>query len=111
MSLARSSPGLYPHILKMGEVAIYKSSGIGSKSILVRKTFTGLDSLIDIEFENGHILQVASGLLFWEEHCIENPGTEQSETGSSEVVARIHKLHQLNYVVPVVVSEFAAGVN
>ena len=67
--------------------------------------------LIDIEVGTRYILQVESGSLFWEEHWIENPGTEQSETGSSEVVARIHKSHQYNYVDPVVVSEFAAGVN
>ena len=88
MSLALSSPGLYPHILKVGEVAIFKSSPIGSHSVLIRKTFINPDGLIDIEFETGYILQVESGLLFWEEYWIENPGTKQSETGSSEVVAR-----------------------
>ena len=74
-------------------------------------TFTGPDGFIKTEFENGCILQVASRFLFWEEHWIENPGTEQSETGSSEVVARIHELYQFNYVDPVIFSKFVAKVN
>ena len=106
MSLALSSPGLYPDILNVGEVAIFKTSAIGSHSALIRKTFTGLGSLIEIEFGTRYILEVESGSLFWEEHWIQNPGMEQSETGSSEVVARIHESHRYNYVAPVIVSEF-----
>ena len=64
VSLALSSPGLYTHILKVGEVVIFKSSPIGYHSVLVRKTFTAPNGLINIEFGTGYILQVESSLLF-----------------------------------------------
>ena len=104
--LTLSSQVLYSHILKVGGVVIFRTSPTGSYSVLVRKTFTGPDGLIEIEFGTGYILEVESGSLFWEEHWIKNPGTEQLETGSSEVEARIHESHQYNYVAPVVISEF-----
>ena len=77
MSLGRSSPDLYPHILLVREVLIYKSSGKGYHSVLVRKMFTGPDGLINIEFGTGYNLKVASRSLFWEDHWIENRGIEQ----------------------------------
>ena len=98
VSAALNSQGLYSHILKVGKVAVYRTSTKGSYSVLIRKTFTGPDGFIKIEFGTGCILEVKSGSLFWEEHWIQNPGTDQSETGYSEVEARIHQSHQFNYV-------------
>ena len=106
MSLALNSQGLYPHIIKVGEVAIFRTNPTGSYSVLVRKTFTGPDGLIEIEFGTGYILEVESGSLFWKEYWIQNLGTEQSKTGYLEGEARIHESHQYNYVAPVVVSKF-----
>ena len=74
VALAQCLVNPYPHILKVGEVAVYKSGRQGRHCVLVITTFTGPDRLIDIECETGRILKVKSGSLFWEEHWTENQG-------------------------------------
>ena len=107
VALAQSLVNPYPHILKVGEVVVYKSGRQGRHFVLVRTTFTGPDRLIEIEFETGRILRVESGSLFWDEYWIENPGTKQEKTGSSEVAAKIHLSHHFDYVAPFVTSKFS----
>ena len=99
VALAQSSVP-YPHILKVGEVAVYKSYHKGRLPVLIRNTFSGPDRLIEVEFETGRIRKVEGLALFWDEFWVENPGTDHEETGSSEIAATIHLSHQFGYVVP-----------
>ena len=100
VALAQSSVNPYPHILKVGEVAVYQSYNKGRLPVLIRNTFTGRDGLIEVEFESGKIRRVEGLALFWDEFWVENPGTDHEETGSSEIAATIHLSHQFGYVVP-----------
>ena len=106
VALAQSSVNPYPHILKVGEVAVYKSYHKGRLPVLIRNTFTGPDRLIEVEFETGRIRRVEGLALFWDEFWVENPGTDHEKTGSSEIAATIHLSHQFGYVVPFDASEF-----
>ena len=106
VALAQSSVTPYTHILKVGEVAVYKSNRRGRLPVLVRTTFSSPDRLIEVEFETGHIAEVESWSLFWDEFWVENPGTEREKTGYSEVAAKIHLSHQHNYVAPFDASKF-----
>ena len=105
VALAQSSIP-YPHILKVGEVAVYKSNRQGRLPVLIRKTFSGPDRLIEVEFETGYIGKVEGWSLFWDEFWVENPGTDRKKTGSSEIASRIHLSHQFDYVAPFDASKF-----
>ena len=103
--LAQSSFTPCRHILKVGEVALFKSGPQGRLQVLVRTTFTGPDREIEIEFSTGYIFRVPSWLLFWEEHWIENPGDIHERRGSSDIPARIAPNHQFNYIAPFVATD------
>jgi len=98
--LAQSSVNPCPHILKVGEVALFKVGPQGRLQVLVRTTFTGPDREIEIEFTTGLFARVPSWLLSWEEHWVENPRDIHERRGSSDIAARIALNHQFNYIAP-----------
>ena len=107
VALAQSLVNPCPHILKVGEVALFKVGPQGRLQVLVRTTFTGPDREIEIEFTTGYIYRVPSWSLSWEEHWVENPGDINERRGSSDIAARIALNHQFDYIAPFDAAKFA----